>query len=93
MKWCRAMQRTRAAVPDGECPLSYRSPYVAYVDDCTASSSMDYAQFSLELMDVCRTFLRRLVFGAVGGIIESAGCELSAASRARRQLRRTAYNG
>jgi len=28
---------------------------------------MDYAQFSLELMDVCRTFLRRLVFGAVGG--------------------------
>jgi len=36
---------------------------------------MDYAQFSLELMDVCRTFLRGLAFHAVGGIIQLAGCE------------------
>jgi len=65
MVLCQATHPARhRCLADGACPFSSR------IRRCPSSpSSMHYAQFSLELMDVCRTFLCGLAFDAVGGII------------------------
>ena len=80
-----------APVPDGKCALSDRTSYARRCLSVVVRglrTVLIRANGRLSYVSA-----RRLASCAVGGIIQSAGCEPSAASRACRQLRRTAYNG